>query len=165
MKNHLPAIALFGALGTSLLFSACSAESDASAGADMPAEVPATDAAAPAADAAASAGGQAPAKLARIDFDVAGMDCGGCVIGTRTALRKLDGVQTADASYDDATDRGTAWALYDPAKVTPERMMAAIRELGYTPTVAPSKVSTNQLPQATGESGYTAPLVEVKDRA
>jgi copper chaperone CopZ len=66
---------------------------------------------------------------------VAGVDCGGCVIGTRAALRKLEGVQQADASYDDATGKGTAWALYDPAKVTPERMMAAIRELGYTPTL------------------------------
>ena len=60
------------------------------------------------------------------------------MIGTRAALRKLDGVQQADASYDDATSKGTAWALYDPSKVTPERMMAAIRELGYTPTPAQS---------------------------
>lgn len=75
-----------------------------------------------------------PAGLARADFDVEGMDCGGCVIGTRAALRKLDGVRTADATYDDATGRGTAWALYDPAEVSPERMMAAIRQLGYTPT-------------------------------
>ena len=75
-----------------------------------------------------------PAGLARAEFDVKGMDCGGCVIGTRAALRKVDGVQQADASYDDATGKGAAWALYDPAKVTPERLMAAIRELGYTPT-------------------------------
>ena len=77
-----------------------------------------------------------PAGLARADFDVAGMDCGGCVIGTRSALRKLDGVKNADASYDDATGKGTAWALYEPSQVTPERMMAAIRELGYTPAPA-----------------------------
>ena len=79
------------------------------------------------------------ANLARADFDVVGMDCGGCVIGTRAALRKLDGVENADASYDDATGKGTAWAVYDPAKVTPQRMMAAIRELGYTPTPAQSR--------------------------
>jgi copper chaperone CopZ len=76
-----------------------------------------------------------PAGFARVDFDVAGMDCGGCVIGTRAALRKLEGVEQADANYDDATGKGAAWALYDPAKVTPERMMEAIRELGYTPAV------------------------------
>lgn len=78
---------------------------------------------------------QDPATLARAEFDVAGMDCGGCVIGTRTALRKIDGVRQADATYDEATGEGTAWAVYDPAIVTPERLMAAIQELGYTPTI------------------------------
>lgn len=81
-----------------------------------------------------------PAGLARADFDVAGMDCGGCVIGTRAALRRLEGVQQADASYEDATGKGTAWALYDPEKVTPERMMTAIRELGYTPRLIEAEV-------------------------
>ena len=136
MKNYLSATALVSVLGTSLLFSACSGGSDESALANTSTEAPVTDVAAPVADATAPAEGQTPAKLARVDFDVAGMDCGGCVIGTRTALKKLDGVQKADASYDDATGKGTAWALYDPAQVTPQRMMAAIRELGYTPTVA-----------------------------
>ena len=75
-----------------------------------------------------------PATLARADFDVQGMDCGGCVIGTRAVLGRLEGVREADATYDAATGKGTAWALYDPAKVTPERMMAAIKELGYTAT-------------------------------
>lgn len=77
----------------------------------------------------------APASLARADFDVQGMDCGGCVIGTRAVLGRLDGVQEADATYDSATGKGTAWALYDPTKVTPEGMIAAIKELGYTATV------------------------------
>lgn len=40
----------------------------------------------------------------------------------------------ADATYDDATGRGTAWAEYDPARVTPERMAEAIGALGYTAT-------------------------------
>ena len=54
-------------------------------------------------------------------------------------IEHIDGVENADASYDDATGKGTAWAMYDPAKVTPERMMAAIRELGYTPTPVQSQ--------------------------
>ena len=74
------------------------------------------------------------ARLARVEFHVEGMTCGGCVIGTRAALKKLDGVQDADASYEDSS----AWALYDPAEVTPERMIAAIKELGYTATVVES---------------------------
>jgi copper chaperone len=76
----------------------------------------------------------APAQLARVRFHVEGMTCGGCVIGTRVALKRLDGVREADASYEDSS----AWALYDPAKVTPERMMAAIGELGYTAKVVES---------------------------
>lgn len=81
---------------------------------------------------------EASSALARAEFDVAGMDCGGCVISTRAALRKVDGVTQADATYDEATGEGTAWAVYDPAKVTPERLMAAIRQLGYTPTIRES---------------------------
>lgn len=70
-------------------------------------------------------------ELARVSFAVDGMTCGGCAASTKIVLRRLDGVKDADASYAEST----AWALYDPAKVTPERMMAAIRELGYRPTI------------------------------
>lgn len=74
----------------------------------------------------------ASAGFSRAEFKVEGMTCGGCAIGTRAALKKLEGVEDAGASYEDSR----AWALYDPAKITPEEMMAAIRELGYTPTLA-----------------------------
>lgn len=76
--------------------------------------------------------------VARATFDVEGMTCGGCVLGTRKALSKLPSVLSADASYDEKTGKGSAWAVYDPALVTPERMMAAIRELGYKPAPAQS---------------------------
>lgn len=76
----------------------------------------------------------ARAQLVRADFRVQGMTCGGCAVGTRTALRKLDGVADAGASYEDSR----AWATYDSARVAPEQMMAAIRELGYTPELAPT---------------------------
>lgn len=72
-----------------------------------------------------------PAGLARVDFHVAGMTCGGCETGTRAALKKVDGVRDAGASYASSS----AWAVYDPAKASPEQMMAAIRELGYRPSV------------------------------
>ena len=96
------------------------------------AESPKADA--PAAPAAAAT----PAQLTRVDFAVEGMTCGGCVISTRAALKNVEGVQNADANYDDATGKGTAWALYDPAETNPERLMGAIRELGYTPTITQS---------------------------
>jgi copper chaperone CopZ len=125
MRRLISHALVLGALAALPLLSACSdgdAAANTSAGATGTASV----------ETSAQA---VPVGLARADFDVQGMDCGGCVIGTRAALRKLEGVEQADASYDDATGKGTAWAFYDPAKVTPERMMAAIRELGYTPTV------------------------------
>lgn len=66
---------------------------------------------------------------------VKGMTCGGCVLGTRKVLTRLPGVAKADVSYE----KGTAVVTYDPAKVTVEQMVAAIKTLGYTATpVAPS---------------------------
>lgn len=108
--------------------------SSAACGGEKP---PANDSAAPAA-AVITAGTQptaaTPAQLTRAEFAVQGMDCGGCVLGTRAALRKVEGVEQADAAYDDATQKGSAWALYDPAKTSPEQLIAAIGKLGYTAT-------------------------------
>lgn len=112
------------AAAAAVLTTACSGGAAEQADAAQPA-----DAGSPQATVAASS-----AQFARVQFHVEGMTCGGCVIGTRAALKKLDGVQDADASYEDSS----AWALYDPAKVTPERMIAAIKELGYTATVVQS---------------------------
>jgi copper chaperone CopZ len=75
-----------------------------------------------------------PAGLAKAAFDVEGMTCGGCVLGTRMALARVAGVRTADAAYDEKTKKGTAWAIYDPAQATPAQLMAAIKKLGYEPT-------------------------------
>ena len=72
-----------------------------------------------------------PAGLARVDFHVQGMTCAGCEVGTRGVLRKVEGVRDAGASYASSS----AWAVYDPAKASPDEMMAAIRQLGYEPAV------------------------------
>jgi copper chaperone CopZ len=80
--------------------------------------------------AASSAARAVPAGLARAEFTVKGMTCGGCEIGTRTVLAALDGVSEAGASYES----GRAWAVYDPAKVSPAQMIAAIGTLKYTAT-------------------------------
>jgi copper chaperone CopZ len=70
-----------------------------------------------------------PAGLTRVEFHVDGMTCAGCEAGTRGVLKKVEGVRDAGASYADSS----AWAVYDPAKASPEEMMAAIRQLGYKP--------------------------------
>jgi copper chaperone CopZ len=123
MNSMLRNAVVLASVGLVPLASACSG---GDAVADRPAATEVHATASPAA---------VPTGLARADFAVERMTCGACAAATRIALEKLDGVEDADASYDDATGKGTAWALYDPAKVTPEEMMEAIRTLGYTPSL------------------------------
>lgn len=125
MRRVTDRVLLLATLATLPLLPGCSGsggEGEASAGATASSAEGTPDA-------------QSPMSLARAEFAVAGMDCGGCVIGTRAALRKLDGVSQADATYNDETGEGTAWADYDSAKITMEGLMAAILELGYIPTL------------------------------
>ncbi len=68
------------------------------------------------------------ASLVTSAFAVEGMTCGGCEAGVRLAVGKLEGVETVEASYEE----NRAEVTYDPAQVTPERIIAAIQELGYT---------------------------------
>lgn len=60
-------------------------------------------------------------------FRVEGMTCGGCETGVKIAVKKLDGVASVDASYEE----GTATVTYDPEKVTPGEIVAGIENLGY----------------------------------
>ena len=69
-----------------------------------------------------------------VTLDVQGMDCAGCVLGVRTVLKRLPGVSKAEVTYE--TRR--AVVTYDPAKVTVEQMIAAIKTLKYTATVVTS---------------------------
>lgn len=61
-------------------------------------------------------------------FKVEGMTCGGCEAGVRMKVKKLDGVESVEASYKE----GIATVVYHPDKITPERIIAAIEELGYS---------------------------------
>ena len=122
---YIAAIAALGASGA-----ACGGEKPAASDSAAAAAASTPSTQAPAAT---------PTQLARADFAVQGMDCGGCVLGTRAALRKVAGVQQADAAYDDATKKGTAWALYDPTKTNQEQLIAAIGELGYTATAVAAR--------------------------
>ncbi len=61
-------------------------------------------------------------------FNVEGMTCGGCEAGVEYKVGKLDGVERVEASYKDSR----AEVTYDPEKVTPDEIVAAIEELGYT---------------------------------
>ncbi|GAC1654874.1 MAG: hypothetical protein NVS4B3_19230 [Gemmatimonadaceae bacterium] len=79
----------------------------------------------------AQAASRPAAELKRVTLRVEGMTCGGCVIGVRKVLARLEGVSTTDVSYENQR----AIVTYDPAKVTVGQMIAAIGTLGYKATV------------------------------
>ena len=83
-----------------------------------------------ASSASAGGGGAMAQPVTVVTLRVAGMTCGGCVLGVRKVLTRLDGVEKAEVSYE----KGIATVTFDARKVTVEQMVAAIRTLGYTAT-------------------------------
>lgn len=65
-------------------------------------------------------------------FHVTGMTCGGCEVGVRRVVQKLDGVEEVEASHREET----AVVTYRTGEVTPEEIIAAIEELGYSAELA-----------------------------
>lgn len=125
MSKTLLALGVLGVAGALSICDLCEPTSARSANSLVPVAH-----AAPFAERAAPA--TAPAVEPRtVTLRVEGMTCGGCVIGVRKVLTKLDGVSRAEVSYENQL----AVVTYDPAKVTVERMIAAIRTLGYRATV------------------------------
>lgn len=62
-----------------------------------------------------------------VDLEIQGMHCEGCAHIIQNVLQRLDGVQTTAVSYDD----GAARVLYDPGRVTGERIAGAVEKAGY----------------------------------
>lgn len=58
---------------------------------------------------------------------IEGMTCGGCVASVRRVLSALDGVQQADVSLE----KKQATVSYEPGRVTPDTLKAAIEDAGY----------------------------------
>lgn len=91
---------------------------------------PAASAAVAIPDAAAVAA--VAADTATVRLHIEGMTCGGCAISARVVLARLDGVEHAQVDYDTKL----AVVRYDPAEVTPDQMIVALKEkLKYTATV------------------------------
>ena len=61
-------------------------------------------------------------------LDIGGMTCASCVRRVEKALVKLDGVEVAEVNL--ATE--AASVVYDPNRVGPDQMAAAIATAGYT---------------------------------
>ncbi len=68
-------------------------------------------------------------------FAVEGMTCSGCEAAIEIRLRKIDGVGSVEASHE----KSSAVVHYDPAKVTPDRIVSAIEELGYKAKLVETK--------------------------
>ena len=56
-------------------------------------------------------------------LDIQGMTCGACATSVKVVLKQLDGVSDAKVSLEEKK----AVVNYDPAKVTPEKMVEAIQ--------------------------------------
>lgn len=74
-------------------------------------------------------------RLATADFAVEGMTCGGCAIATEMSVRKLEGVASVDASYDEESGQGRCFVEYDPEMLGVDAIAEAIRAAGFEPTL------------------------------
>ena len=68
-------------------------------------------------------------KREKTTIGIIGMHCSSCVVTIENSLKEIDGV--ADAKVNFASEK--AHILYDPAKVTREKLEEAISRTGYTP--------------------------------
>lgn len=64
----------------------------------------------------------APDKVTTLRIE--GMTCGACATAVRQVLKNVDGVKGARVSYEDKN----AVVTYDPARVTPDKIVRAIAE-------------------------------------
>jgi len=62
-----------------------------------------------------------------ITLKVKGMTCGGCVASVQRVLHELDGVSRADVSLA----QGEARIDYEPSRLQPSDLEAAIEDAGY----------------------------------
>lgn len=67
------------------------------------------------------------AALKTIELNVSGMTCEGCENSVETALTKLEGVASAEASYV----KKVASISYDSTKVSTSLLTQTINDLGY----------------------------------
>ena len=66
--------------------------------------------------------------MEKIEMNIEGMHCGSCAIGIQMVTSQLDGVASANVSYEGKK----GMFEFDPGKVKKEDIVKAIGELGYT---------------------------------
>ena len=65
--------------------------------------------------------------MEKIDLHIEGMHCGSCAVGIQMLTSQMDGVKSAEVSYDGK--KGTF--EFDSSKVTKDQIVKSIAELGY----------------------------------
>ena len=65
--------------------------------------------------------------MEKIDLHIEGMHCGSCAVGIQMLTSQMDGVKSAEVSYDGK--KGTF--EFDSTKVTKDQIVKSIAELGY----------------------------------
>lgn len=68
------------------------------------------------------------APRAMASFGVTGMTCSACAASIETALRRLDGVQAAEVSFE----KSLAIITFDPTRIRPETLTATVESAGGT---------------------------------
>jgi copper chaperone CopZ len=69
----------------------------------------------------------AKSDLKTVVIPVEGMACVACAASVKRALKSIDGVSEVEVNLEQRAARVT----YAPAKVAPDRLVAAIHKLGY----------------------------------
>lgn len=78
---------------------------------------------------AATASAQAT-RTERLTLRVEGMHCGSCAERIEDTVGALDGVVSADVDFEQTR----AIVVYDPRRISPSRIIAAIEEAGFSCT-------------------------------
>lgn len=76
----------------------------------------------------------------QVEFRVSGMSCASCVVNIESVLSDIAGVDRVDVSF--GTERATV--EFDPKRVTPAQLQAAVADAGYrlVPRPAPGSADT-----------------------
>ena len=69
----------------------------------------------------------ASVSIKTMSVPVEGMSCGSCVASVKRTVKALDGVHGVDVSLEERR----AKVQFEDGRTTPERIAAAIKELGY----------------------------------
>ncbi|MCC5831351.1 MAG: heavy-metal-associated domain-containing protein [Phycisphaeraceae bacterium] len=68
-----------------------------------------------------------------INLSIEGMKCGGCVDSVCKGLVALPGVTKVDIDLDvEKSPSGTGRVEFDPNRITPEGIIAAVGKLGFS---------------------------------